>query len=154
VKDGEAKKKLTSRKKKTEPAPEITEKAPAKKRQKKPLTDSDEDWEDFGFNPSLPKYKVNPSESRKRVQQESEVEDDMGLDSDFGKIASDTAGFDMSDDTETRGEQGTSAYPSTRDRYTKKSKSAGAALKRAGEGVPESASRKDARRVIELDSFD
>lgn len=155
-KDANSTKKSTSGKKKgPEPLPEATEPQAPKKRRKKAVTDSDdEDWEDFG----LPVSKANGKQTKQRVGQDSQDEDELGSDSHAMKPPSDVAGFDMSEeDIETGGEEdSTSEYPFVRDRFTKKrdSESAGSARSRAASAALTRAgvNSKD-RHVIDLDSI-
>lgn len=86
---------------------------PAKKKRAVTATDSDDDWEDFGLAPTLPKTKAKQQGISK--QGDGSEEDDMGLDTDIGKELPDIGVYDE----ETEEEEGSLAYPFMRDRYSK-----------------------------------
>lgn len=156
--DADMLKKPASRKKKKSPEAnsELVEHPIPKKRRKKSLADSDddEDWEDFG----LPATKAN-GKNKIRHEASSNTPDDLDLDSDAFNIPSDTAGFEMPDDTETEGEEG---YPFVRDKFTKSRQSSGSARSRAGiaalnraggNGDQQVSIGSNGSRIIDLDSF-
>jgi hypothetical protein len=147
---GTARKAPSGKKKDKDREAEVVEKVPARKRPKKPVSDSDE-YEDLELHLTAPKANTKLRDNDRKSRQDSEVEHedgDMGIDSDVSKIPSDPAGFDMSEDED----EGSLAYPFIRDRYRKKKDNIGSARSKAASAAVKRA--EDGSRVIDLDSFD